>query len=192
MLRNNLAKLMIDRGITATQLFNDTGIARSTISKVSNNKTDKINISTVDKLCNYLMVSPADFFDYIPFEISMKAGFDNYDSLSDLKEEMQFAFEGWEEPIFLIINIFHLGKKLTIEYQGSCLVSTQNFFKCSNIQLKISKDNDGLSDTVFNWPIQFQNDFAEIVREYIQNTFDIEPGALEETINLGTLLSPTY
>lgn len=183
---------MIDRGITATQLFNDTGIARSTISKISNNKTDKINISTVDKLCNYLMVSPADFFDYIPFEISMKAGFDNYDSLSDLEEEMQFAFEGWEEPIFLIINIFHLGKKLTIEYQGSCFVNTQNFFKCSNIQLKISKDNDRLSDTVFNWPIQFQNDFAEIVREYIQNTFDIEPGALEETIHLGTLLSPTY
>ncbi|HFR3365514.1 TPA: XRE family transcriptional regulator, partial [Streptococcus suis] len=28
MLRNNLAKLMIDRGISATQLFNDTGIAR--------------------------------------------------------------------------------------------------------------------------------------------------------------------
>ena len=25
MLRNNLAKLMIDRGISATQLFNDTG-----------------------------------------------------------------------------------------------------------------------------------------------------------------------
>ena len=192
MLRNNLAKLMIDRGITATQLFNDTGIARSTISKISNNKTDKINISTVDKLCNYLMVSPADFFDYIPFEISMKAGFDNYDSLSELAEEMQFAFEGWEEPVFLIINIFHLGKKLTIEYQGSCFVNTQNFFKCSNIQFKISKDNDGASDTIFNWPIQFQNDFAEIVREYIQSTFDIEPSSLEETIHLGTLLSPTF
>lgn len=192
MLRNNLAKLMIDRGITATQLFNDTGIARSTISKISNNKTDKINISTVDKLCNYLMVSPADFFDYIPFEISMKAGFDNYDSLSELAEEMQFAFEGWEEPVFLIINIFHLGKKLTIEYQGSCFVNTQNFFKCSNIQFKISKDNDVVSDTIFNWPIQFQNDFAEIVREYIQSTFDIEPSSLEETIHLGTLLSPTF
>jgi hypothetical protein len=192
MLRNNLAKLMIDRGITATQLFNDTGIARSTISKISNNKTDKINISTVDKLCNYLMVSPADFFDYIPFEISMKAGFDNYDSLSELAEEMQFAFEGWEEPVFLIINIFHLGKKLTIEYQGSCFVNTQNFFKCSNIQFKISKDNDGVSDIIFNWPIQFQNDFAEIVREYIQSTFDIEPSSLEETIHLGTLLSPTF
>ena len=192
MLRNNLAKLMIDRGITATQLFNDTGIARSTISKISNNKTDKINISTVDKLCNYLMVSPADFFDYIPFEISMKAGFDNYDSLSELAEEMQFAFEGWEEPVFLIINIFHLGKKLTIEYQGSCFVNTQNFFKCSNIQFKISKDNDGVSDRIFNWPIQFQNDFAEIVREYIQSTFDIEHSSLEETIHLGTLLSPTF
>ena len=192
MLRNNLAKLMIDRGITATQLFNDTGIARSTISKISNNKTDKINISTVDKLCNYLMVSPADFFDYIPFEISMKAGFDNYDSLSELEEEMQFAFEGWEEPVFLIITIFHLGKKLTIEYQGSCFVNPQSFFKCSNIQFKISKDNDGFSDTVFNWPRQFQNDFAEIVREYIQSTFDIEPSSLEETIHLGTLLSPTF
>jgi len=103
---------MIDRGITATQLFNDTGIARSTISKISNNKTDKINISTVDKLCNYLMVSPADFFDYIPFEISMKAGFDNYDSLSELAEEMQFAFEGWEEPVFFNNQHFSFRKKV--------------------------------------------------------------------------------
>ena len=49
MLRNNLAKLMIDRGISATQLFNDTGIARSTISKISNNNTDKINLQTIEE-----------------------------------------------------------------------------------------------------------------------------------------------
>lgn len=192
MLRNNLAKLMIDRGITATQLFNDTGIARSTISKISNNKTDKINIQTIDKLCNYLMVSPADFFDYIPFEVSMKAGFENHDSPTDLYEEMQFAFEGWEETIFLVINILHLGKKHIIEYQGTCQVNTQNFFKCSDIQFKISKDSDRVSDIIFSWPIQFQNEFVELVREYVQSTFDAEPSFLDKSINLSTLLSPTY
>ena len=63
MIKNNLAKLMFDRGITATQLFKDTGIARSTISKITNNNTDKISLKIIDQLCNYLRVTPAEFFD---------------------------------------------------------------------------------------------------------------------------------
>ena len=74
MLRNNLAKLMIDRGISATQLFNDTGIARSTISKISNNNTDKINLQTIDKICNYLEVSPSEFFDFWPYDVKVQCG----------------------------------------------------------------------------------------------------------------------
>ncbi|HEM4762899.1 TPA: helix-turn-helix transcriptional regulator, partial [Streptococcus suis] len=71
MLRNNLAKLMIDRGVTATQLFNDTGIARSTISKISNNNTDKISLQTIDKICNYLEVSPSEFFDFWAYDVKI-------------------------------------------------------------------------------------------------------------------------
>ena len=86
MLRNNLAKLMIDRGISATQLFNDTGIARSTISKISNNKTDKFSLQTIDKICNYLEVSPSDFFDFWDYDVQLKTGFTNFDSVQEVKE----------------------------------------------------------------------------------------------------------
>ncbi|MGC4375208.1 helix-turn-helix domain-containing protein, partial [Streptococcus suis] len=86
MLRNNLAKLMIDRGVTATQLFNDTGIARSTISKISNNNTDKISLQTIDKICNYLEVSPSEFFDFWAYDVKIQCGFDNFDTLSEVKE----------------------------------------------------------------------------------------------------------
>lgn len=187
MLRNNLAKLMIDRGISATQLFNDTGIARSTISKISNNKTDKISIQTIDKLCNYLNISPSDFFDFIPFEINLKAGFENFDSLDELMEG--YPISNWPENIFLIINVIHSGKKMAIEYQGACIYDSARIFKIYNIQFELYKDNDNAIDLIKSWPIQFQNELLEQVRQYVQDYFDSDPTDIDETITLNSLLS---
>ncbi|MBS8071686.1 helix-turn-helix transcriptional regulator [Streptococcus suis] len=192
MIRNNLAKLMIDRGITATKLFNDTGIARSTISKISNNNTDKISLQTIDKLCYVLGVSPEDFFDYIPYEVTVNVGFENYDSLSELENDNSIPISDWEEPIFLFVNVFHHGKKYSIEYQGTCLFSSEAFFKCSNININILHDEDNTSDIIYSWPVQFQNDFVSIVRERVQNYFDADPTDVDKNIILETLLGPIF
>lgn len=70
MIRNKLSVLLAERGIKATKVSNDTGIARSTLSKITNNSSEKIDYSTINTLCRYLKITPCDFFEYAPIDIT--------------------------------------------------------------------------------------------------------------------------
>jgi len=177
MLRNNLAKLMIDRGISATQLFNDTGIARSTISKISNNNTDKISLQTIDKICNYLEVAPEDFFDFWAYEVKIQCGFVNYDSLAEVREEWN-PIPDFKEPAFLLIE-FTRGKntKKILEYKFNYCEEYEpgNPFDngyLDSIILERPKTETSIFD---NMPIQFQNELIEDVKKALSETFDVLP-----------------
>lgn len=81
MIKNNLAKLLAERNIKASRLSLDTGIAQSTLSRISNNATEKIEYSTINTLCKYLGVEPKDFFEFVPVDLE----FDIYTELFDIK-----------------------------------------------------------------------------------------------------------
>lgn len=180
MIRNNLAKLMIDRGISATQLFTDTGIARSTISKISNNNTDKISLQTIDKLCNYLEISPMDFFDFWPYEVKIQCGFINFDSLKDVSEH--WSSNGIQpEPCFLLIE-FSRGKNITKFIEYSLVFNDEylsgfpydEYEKDSHPtayldDIKLIKSDFNLTDM----PVQFKTDLLEQVNESLLNSFGV-------------------
>ncbi|MEE6716132.1 helix-turn-helix transcriptional regulator [Schleiferilactobacillus harbinensis] len=63
-IRNNLAVLLAERGIKARTVSEDTGIARSTLSSLVNQRSKMIQLSTLNTLCEYLHVTPAEFFLY--------------------------------------------------------------------------------------------------------------------------------
>lgn len=67
MLQNNLNRLMSERNIKATDLCTDTGLARSTIFSLSSGKTAGIQFETLEKICSYLRITPAELFDYSPY-----------------------------------------------------------------------------------------------------------------------------
>ena len=92
MLRNNLARLMVDRGIKTLHLSNETGIARSTITKIANNQSDKIGIDTINKLLGALDVGPSDFFDYIPYDFDFTFDID----FEDTSQIQEIPEEGWQ------------------------------------------------------------------------------------------------
>lgn len=175
MIRNNLAKLMIDRGISATQLFNDTGIARSTISKISNNNTDKISLQTIDKICNYLEVNPSEFFDFWAYDVRIKCGFNNFENLSEVKEYWKTVIE-YSEPCFLLIE-FSRGKniKKLLEYKFNYKYEyiqgmPDDTGYLDNVELDTSVSETSIFDTM---PIQFQNELVEQVKELLCKTFDV-------------------
>lgn len=190
MIRNNLAKLMIDRGISATQLFNDTGIARSTISKISNNNTDKISLQTIDKICNYLEVGPNEFFDFWAYDVKIQCGFVNFDSLNEVKEEWK-PLPDIKEPAFLLIE-FTRGKniKKILEYKFNYMEEYEpgnpfhnGFF--DNIILESSSSELKIFD---NMPVQFQNDLIEDIKDKLCKTFDFLPFSQKiENLDLDTL-----
>ena len=67
MIKSNLAVLMAERGLKIADVYNDTGISKTTLKALSENKGKGIQFETIDKLCNYLNISPQDFFVYSPF-----------------------------------------------------------------------------------------------------------------------------
>lgn len=187
MLRNNLAKLMIDRGITATQLFNDTGIARSTISKISNNNTDKISMSTIDKICNYLRVTPADFFDFIPFEFDVKVLFEEFDSYEELVEYYKKLFNHKSEALFeVILNVYTHGQKQSIFFNGSVKIESigGNSVFLTNATFSLSPKSENSVEIVNNMPIQFQTDILEKIKSEITDYMHLLPFGEMDNIGL--------
>lgn len=64
MLRNRFAILLAERGLKITRVSEETGIARSTLNNIRKNETNTIRLSTLQTLCDYLRITPNDFFNY--------------------------------------------------------------------------------------------------------------------------------
>lgn len=65
MLTNNLLVILAQKRTNASEVSRDTGIAKLTISKIINNKTD-VKLSTLIRLCNSLKVSLSDLVEFLP------------------------------------------------------------------------------------------------------------------------------
>lgn len=68
MIEVKLKEIIESRGISITEMSNDTGIARSTLTPIINNPEEvkSIRFSTLDKICEYLNVELTDVIDYVP------------------------------------------------------------------------------------------------------------------------------
>lgn len=74
MIRNRLAELLSQRQLKISRVAHDLpNLSRNTITNTASNSGKMIQLETIDTLCRYLQVTPAEFFDYIPynFEISI-------------------------------------------------------------------------------------------------------------------------
>ncbi|CAJ1185226.1 helix-turn-helix domain-containing protein [Companilactobacillus paralimentarius] len=79
MLANKLNVLLAERQLSIKEVVEDTGLSRNSISNISNNVGANISTDTIDILCNYLGITPSDFFEYAPLRI-------NVESLTNKKE----------------------------------------------------------------------------------------------------------
>ena len=70
MLANRLKILLAERDLTIKDTVVYTSISRNTLSNIVNNPFANIATENIDKLCNYLEVSPKDFFDYSGWRFS--------------------------------------------------------------------------------------------------------------------------
>lgn len=65
MLKNKILIVFAEKNIKACKVSKETGIAKSTISNLANNKTD-VKLSTLVKLCNFLGVTLSDLIEFTP------------------------------------------------------------------------------------------------------------------------------
>ncbi|HFI0670504.1 TPA: helix-turn-helix domain-containing protein [Streptococcus suis] len=170
MLKNNLSILLSERNIKVLRLSNETGIARSTISKIASNKTDKISMEVVNLLCNNLKVTPNDFFSYIPYDFKfnfLELTENDFKSKEDFKSNIIEQRYGFDYPIKCYYNVTKYSEKYkSFEFNGSASwtvdleTNEETYLK---ISLQIS-DNEGVQ--FFN---EISIDFQTLITEELKS-----------------------
>ena len=70
MIVSNLPVLLAERRMKVADLIRMTGISKSTMHKIYNEQTSRIDFETMDKICEALNVGVGDLFTYVPNEAS--------------------------------------------------------------------------------------------------------------------------
>ena len=71
MIMSNLKIILAQKNITISQLHSATGISRSTLTLLCNNKSGGIQFDTLDLICSYLNVLPSDIVIFSPYDIEI-------------------------------------------------------------------------------------------------------------------------
>ena len=158
MLKTNLAVLMAERGLKISDLYEATGISKTTLMAIADNAGKGIQYDTVDKLCNYLNVSPKEFFIYAPFLVTLsQAVFRNNDYLYNFLCNVK---NGEQESNYNVVAQYY-GK----DYESAADdlndvykdLSRFDFAVYSEIQTNGSNDDESFFRFYNSLPIQFQN-----------------------------------
>ena len=65
----NLPVLLAERRMKVADLIRMTGISKSTVHKIYNEQTSRIDFDTMDKICEALDIEVGDLFTYVPNEL---------------------------------------------------------------------------------------------------------------------------
>ncbi len=66
----NLPVLLAERRLRVADLVRMTDISKSTLHRIYNDDTTRIEFDTLSKLCNVLEVTPGDILKYVPDELN--------------------------------------------------------------------------------------------------------------------------
>lgn len=68
MIVNRLPLLLAEKRLKVADAVRKTGISKTTLHKIYNDQSTRIDFDTIDKLCEYLDVKVGDIFEYVPNE----------------------------------------------------------------------------------------------------------------------------
>lgn len=66
MLRNRLKILLAERNLKIKDVVSATELTRPTVSNIVNHRSANVSNDSLDKLCNYLGVTPTEFWEFKP------------------------------------------------------------------------------------------------------------------------------
>jgi transcriptional regulator, XRE family len=66
MIKNNIPVQMAEKRMNIQKVSDLTGISRTTLSKIVNDKFTRIDLNTINQLCKVLECTTQDLLEYIP------------------------------------------------------------------------------------------------------------------------------
>lgn len=157
MLKSNLKVLLAERNISITQVSNDTGISRTTLTSLMS-VAKGIQFETMNTLCNYLKITPSDLFIYVPYDVKIEL------------ESFRYKYDSSANFISFFIEVLKENRKYKILFNGYI----GNFEKDFDIQLDLyqeletEEDKDDFKNIKYyleKLPIQFFVDIENQIRK---------------------------
>lgn len=65
MIINHLPTLLAERRLKVADAVRATGVSKTTLHKIYNDQSSRIDFDTIDKLCEYLEVEVGYIFEYV-------------------------------------------------------------------------------------------------------------------------------
>lgn len=65
MIINHFPTLLAERRLKVADAVRATGVSKTTLHKIYNDQSSRIDFDTIDKLCEYLEVEVGDIFEYV-------------------------------------------------------------------------------------------------------------------------------
>lgn len=187
MIKSNLKVKLAENNIRISKIANDTGISRTTLTALSEGHTKGIQFDTLNKICRYLKIEPADLFVYSPIDIIPK--------IQSLKlsnvDTYFYSDNNWyvgnaDISTTLFLNIETDSRKFSVECNGIGRIVDDL------IQITLTTDDDikGVQDLdkIYNeLPRELQVDLERIIgnlyEDYLKS-FEFETDTYIATIPL--------
>ncbi|MGE5551285.1 MAG: helix-turn-helix domain-containing protein [Bacteroidota bacterium] len=67
-IRVHLDRVMLDRGVSLTELADKVGLTLANLSILKSNKAKAVRFSTLNAICRHLNCQPGDILEYVPGE----------------------------------------------------------------------------------------------------------------------------
>ncbi|AWI44121.1 transcriptional regulator [Staphylococcus nepalensis] len=164
MIQSRLSILMAERGLKISDIYEETGISKTTLMAISENTGKGVQFDTVDKLCNFLGVTPCEFFEYSPYLINYKMinSEKNKDALKSF--DITIKNQNYEKDFYIDIHVYS-GDSYNIP------VKTGDFDWYLSVQLKSSDHytDSEFFDFVDNLSISFRTEFINRLITGVKN-----------------------
>ncbi|HDP1996092.1 TPA: helix-turn-helix domain-containing protein [Staphylococcus aureus] len=152
MIQSRLSVLMAERGLKISDLYEETGISKTTLMAIAENTGKGVQFDTVDKLCNFLGVTPCDFFDYSPYIVETKKSNFSEGNLEGI--EIRIKKQNYEKDFNLDIYVFSGDSYETPFKKGEF-----DYYITLGLQDSDHYTENEFYDFVSNMSISFRTDF---------------------------------
>lgn len=149
MIRNRLAELLAERGLKISRVATEIpNLSRNTITSTAQNSGKMIQLETVNSLCQYLGISPTDFFEYLPFDVNCDVTVTKNETFASDGTMISIPVHPGELAIDVYIKVESAkSKPLIFGYSGE--VSNKTYWGAT-LEFNLIKDDQSDFKSVWN------------------------------------------
>lgn len=160
MIRNRLAELLAERQLKISRVAAEIpNLSRNTITSTAQNNGKMIQLDTINSLCQYLEISPKDFFEYLPFDIYFDTTITQNYSVADssMLNNVSIKKEAILFDLYIKVKSFN-SKTLTFGYSG---FNTDDSLWGNELSISLKKDDK--SDFKKIWDSKISPGFRPVI-----------------------------